>query len=499
MKSSSTRRLSSFATSNLGFEQHESDEDGNERVYQGQLSGGAAYANSIRTTAAASTAAASPFSVSLSYTIPKRTSQSSRVMLTNGNSPREQDETMQKQDVQELRTALRASETAAVPKTSEVSGSRLGSTAQGGVAKGEADDELFPELMNKLRRRVELHVAPPSHTRSTVVATRNQSASTSTQQREQPTAAVVTSTASKNSIRYIPLELVLHILSYCNIQSICFFSQASRRCNVMASSPQLWRAISRGLRLDGAATADGPTARRLVREYVTSVRRELTETLHVEEGRLQRVEERIRERVREAPPFTAQFVEDSLLTQPRLSDLLERTQTQVAALDTEARQVQSLRLDLVHSIQANKQQIRNLQQCLDNMERTHKTSRDVDANYWLLARFEARICRLVLGDLPQLPLVIRRGTTSFSMMELLALQLARDELGAVVRTRWDSFKKVCPLHDGYFFLVDSVLAPSSGSDGGRGVEVPRESASTYALVKKLSEMSDGNLRNLIGR
>jgi hypothetical protein len=442
---------------------------------------------------------AAHFSVSLSYTMPKHRSSSAIVMP----SPKCPSGSLgPRQMLQQLdRGTAAAAGSSSEPVTQALAQTHAAASAQHNQRLEGAEDDLLPDLLEKLRRRVNLNIAPPSTPSTGAVSTRSNGGPGQKQpivanQTAGPVAPVSSSFPSysqipANTIRRVPPELIVVMLGYCSIQSICYFSQCSRRCQAMASSPLLWRAIGRGLRIEAIDLADGPTSKRMVRDYVSSVRRELTHHLHVEETRLQQVENRIRERIDAAPPFTAQFVEESTVAQPRLAALLERTQTNVANLDAEARQVQALRLDLVHSIQANRDQIQKLQRCLDNMERTHGARSAAEENYWLLSRFEARICRLLLGGLPQLPLVIRRGTTTFSMMELLTLQLARDELGAVIRTRWEAFKKVCPMNEAYFSLLDGVMSY-------RLVEVPREYAAVHGLVKKLAAMGDAQLMTLIG-
>lgn len=147
--------------------------------------------------------------------------------------------------------------------------------------------------------------------------------------------------------------------------------------------------------------------------------------------------------------------------------------------------MQALRMDLSSKIHSNREQIRNLQLCLENIEKLQR----VDEAHRLHTLFEARICKLLLSGIATLPVVLRRGTNTFSMMELLSLQMGSDDVGLAVKANWSAFKKICPLVDAYFAARVALLTRQS---------LPPQCQSTMALVTKLSRMGDAEILNLIG-
>jgi hypothetical protein len=300
----------------------------------------------------------------------------------------------------------------------------------------------------------------------------------------------------------LPVEVLLYAFSFCTVTDLCRLCSVSKRLHVILDSPFAWLAHCERMKLPvvqtGTAFVNHP--KQVLRDVIVSARERLTDSLHAHENELLRVEERIRQRIEQAPPFAHDFVESSHAHMPRLQALIERTQKHLDEVMDQAKGVEATRQALVSMAEQNRDALRKSQRDLQRVLGLLEPHRDQGNDASLasafcpvtsetLQRFERRICRVILQNARELPVVLRRGTSTFSSLELLVLQLGSRSADAeinAIRQRWSAFKSFFPaLNNGEYFALRDALV--------EGIDVSSKSQSSVSLIKKIMTMSDAEL------
>ena len=344
----------------------------------------------------------------------------------------------------------------------------------------------------------------------------------------------------------IPLEIVLLTFEYLNVADLCAVAAVNRRCNVVASFPVLW--LKHCQRFSLSCTIDPSQyrprqdsivseniAKKTVREYIQRARQALVETLDEERQRLRQIEERLQQRLDQAPaaPFTNELVQTAQEHQPQLVQLIQRAEHHVHHMTEQAAHFEGLRKELLTDSSHNKQTIAKLEQEILLLKRmienpTGNALQDVEKpsrlpvgssssfssklafrsagtsggaptlnpspiSRELIEKFERKVCSVLLAPIRDLPLVIRRGTRSFSEIEMLILQIGGSSgsaPAAILNKRWNALLGMFPLRsDAYSDLVD--FAWQSGSSS----ECPQKSLNLIPMIRKMSSWSDKELEN----
>lgn len=288
-------------------------------------------------------------------------------------------------------------------------------------------------------------------------------------------------------------------------------------------------------------TTENP-AKKMVREYIQEARKALVETLDEERQRLRQIEERLQQRrdiVAAAPPFATELIHSTQEHQPQLIQLIQRSEQHVRHMTEQSAHFEALRKGLLADSAQNKQTIAKIEQEIRALRRKieHPVDERSETNHGTdlqtgttisttkkaggssfssklsfrsstvsespvapnsashspstlraqIETFERKICAFVLSPLRDLPLVIRRGTRTFSDMELLVLQVGSGSAGgALLQKRWSTLLGLFPLRsDAYMDLVEYAWS-------GEG-ECSAKSNNLIPMIRKMSSWSHKDL------
>lgn len=332
--------------------------------------------------------------------------------------------------------------------------------------------------------------------------------------------------------RTLPVEVLVLTFEFSNVTDLCRLAQASKKANLIASSPVLWMAHCKRFRLRFERSSGLTFVRQpkeIVREYIEQARQSLDVTLQQERARLHEVEQRLSQRMEQAPPFSQELTAEVHQHQPMLVRLIERAERQLTEISQQAQAMEAVRRELLLAAQQNREMLAKNQAELSYVLSTIEPERKLptnnrrahDENSLFSAKlnkhhhtvavsteavvspntiplhgeaidmFERKVTRVVLNSVRDLPLILRRGTQSFSTLELLVLQLrsSDDAVGQRIMQRWNKLKAFFPLNVEYCDLTESLRC---------GEGVPSSCASRAALIRKMISMSDSELEDCIG-
>ncbi|KAG8342414.1 F box domain [Trypanosoma vivax] len=346
--------------------------------------------------------------------------------------------------------------------------------------------------------------------------------------------AFMSSETIRSQINRLPGHVVVHCFTFCDLPSLAALSRVSRRFAAFANAHHIW--VAHALRLNKPINAP-ETARRDLRHEIQE-RWDMEVLQH--ELECEELERRLHDR---ATAERAETVDvDRVLgnhVRSSLSSVRSRGGTfrrginmggievanesgstfhnnggtdnenrstmggrhcteELRALQAQVEQLESVKRELLNSVRDIKSTLAEQQTLVHDLQRrltapVNHDSSPTELTMDIVNSFERRICRIVLGPVSDLPLVLRRGVDDFGSMELL-LQHDCGEASVTVRKRWDAFKRFFPpVSNDYSTVRARLLAgapPKSEREHKALTDVGK-------LINRLQKMSDKEIMDIV--
>ncbi|SCU67080.1 F-box domain containing protein, putative [Trypanosoma equiperdum] len=320
----------------------------------------------------------------------------------------------------------------------------------------------------------------------------------------------------------MPGHLIVHCFSFCDLSSLGQLSRVSRRLAAFANAHHIW--VEHAKRLNKPVR--GPETARADLRFEVCGRwdAEIQEHEQAYEDLQRRLQERAA--AERAAVLDVEGVLNENRRNVRGGDILRSrgsnnsniySVADVQALQAKVEQLEAVKLELLRSVRdlgdilAQQQaQIQDMQNRLavrvtaeGDVVTTTSSCNTVDGTathvsppeltLHELTNFERRMCRLVLGTIPDLSVVLRRGVDDFGTMEML-VQHSGGELESGIRKRWQAFKSFFPpLSNDYSKARFYLLSGESAQSERRNESITRCSA----IVRRLMKMSDSEITDIV--